>query len=87
MGMWTWEQWQLDGWNAGSSQDSVQSGELHGHSLLPTDVAPHHAGGSGFGPTGDSAIAAEKQIHRLVAEPVRENILELDASRFENSLF
>lgn len=58
-----------------------------GTAFCPQMRPPRHAGGSGFGPTGDSAIAAEKQIHRLVAEPVRENILELDASRFENSLF
>lgn len=58
-----------------------------GTAFCPQTWHPPCAGGSRFGRTEDSAIAAEKQIHRLVAKSVRENILDLDASRFENLLF
>lgn len=58
-----------------------------GTAFCPKMWHSHYAGGWGFGSTGDSAIAAKKQIYRLVAKPVRENILDLDASRFENLVF
>lgn len=64
MRMWTWERSNLMGrmLSLPRTVSRVESGV--GTASRPQLWHPHYTGGPGFGTTDDSAIAAEKSIHR-----------------------